>query len=280
MARADRMRTADAIRPVVFDRHNQRVKIYEIDSASEIRSSSLVRDAERQGFTKVVVYVKNDDSSGWDDLGFVSEGTIRGYFADGSDATIRSHFLDGERGVNPRGVEHDEYVGIARACTSSEPRLADGFSCEIGTAEDSEAIASLMEGIFTEYPDPISPEWVVDALEEGTRHFRIVRNPAGEVIASASAEIDIRNRSAELTDCATLPEARGRGLMRFILHALEKDMIGGYGITDLYTLARSDELSMNCAFAKLGWTYTGRLVNNCRMPNGWESMNIWCRTRD
>jgi hypothetical protein len=35
---------------------------------------------------------------------------------------------------------------------------------------------------------------------------------------------------------------------------------------------------VNCAFAKLGYKYTGRLVNNCRMPTGWESMNVWCKT--
>ncbi len=271
------MRTEDAVRPVVFDRHNERVKIYEVCSAGEISSSSLVRDAASQGFTKVVAYVKGKDPAGWDELGFVHEGTIRGYFADGSDATIRSSFVDPARRVSPRHSEHDAHVDVARSCSASEPTLAEGYSCEIATAADAEAIAGLMEGIFTEYPDPISAQWVVDALEEGTRHFRVMRDSEGRVVASASAEIDSRNRSAELTDCATRPEARGRGLMRFILRQLEKDMIGGYGITDLYTLARSDELSMNCAFAKLGWTYTGRLVNNCRMPNGWESMNIWCR---
>ena len=51
-------------------------------------------------------------------------------------------------------------------------------------------------------------------------------------------------------------------------------------IHDLYTLARADEVGMNCVFAKLGYAYTGRLVNNCRMPNGWESMNIWCKSAD
>lgn len=277
MARADRMRTAGAIRPVVFDRHNQRVKIYEIGSANEIRESTLIRDAKRQDYTKIVAYVKNADARGWDELGFVEEGTIRGYYADGRDATIRSHFIDPARGRSSLQDDHDHNVEVARRLDASEPVLAGGFSCEVATSADAEPIAVLMQGIFSEYPDPISAEWVIDALEEGTRHFRIVRDAGGRIVASASAEIDLKNRSAELTDCATLPEARGRGLMRVILRALEKDMIGGYGITDLYTLARSDELAMNCAFAKLGWTNTGRLVNNCRMPNGWESMNIWCR---
>jgi putative beta-lysine N-acetyltransferase len=96
--------------------------------------------------------------------------------------------------------------------------------------------------------------------------------------AVASAEIDGARRNAEMTDCATRPSERGRGLMVWILRALERDLAREEGIIDLYTLARADEVGMNCAFAKLGYDYTGRLVNNCRMPNGWESMNVWCRT--
>lgn len=276
MIAADRVRTVEGSRPIVFDRHNLRVKVYEIESAEEIRASTLVNDSKAGGFTKLVVYARGDDADGWSGLGFVHEGTIRGFFGDGSDATIRSLFLDEGRASNPRDPEHDRHVEIAEGCEPNEAGLAEGFTCEIGSTDDAETIASLMEGIFSEYPDAISPEWVVDAIEDGTRHFRVVRDVSGEIIASASAEIDKRNRSAELTDCATRPAARGKGLMRFILSQLERDMIER-GIADLYTLARSDELSMNCAFAKLGWSYEGRLVNNCRMPNGWESMNIWCR---
>lgn len=276
MTAADRVRTPEGVRPIVFDRHNRRVKIYEIESPDEIRSSTLLADAEAGGFTKVVVYARDGDADDWKELGFVNEGTIRGFFADRADATIWSRFLDDERAVHPRSEEHDQHVEIARSCESSPPVLAEEFTCEIGSEEDAETIASLMEGIFTEYPDAISPEWVTEAIREGTRHFRVVRDSSGEIIASASAEIDKENRSAELTDCATRPAARGKGLMRYILTELQNDMIER-GITDLYTLARSDELSMNCAFSKLGWTYEGRLVNNCRMPNGWESMNIWCR---
>ena len=57
----------------------------------------------------------------------------------------------------------------------------------------------------------------------------------------------------------------------------ENDIADLYGITDLYTLARADEIGMNCVFRKLGYDFCGRLVNNCRMPNGWESMNVWCK---
>jgi RimJ/RimL family protein N-acetyltransferase len=65
--------------------------------------------------------------------------------------------------------------------------------------------------------------------------------------------------------------------MIHLLHRLEDDMFGDFGIRDLYTLARADEVGMNRALARLGYAYTGRLVNDCRMPNGWESLNVWCK---
>ena len=81
-----------------------------------------------------------------------------------------------------------------------------------------------------------------------------------------------------MTDCATRPDQRGGGHMAYLLHRLAQDVRKERGITDLYTLARADEVGMNCVFGKLGYVYTGRLVNNCRMPNGWESMNVWCKS--
>jgi hypothetical protein len=65
--------------------------------------------------------------------------------------------------------------------------------------------------------------------------------------------------------------------MSVILRNLERDLADEFGITDVYTIARANQAGMNCSFAKLGYTYTGRLVNNCRMPEGYESMNVWCR---
>jgi putative beta-lysine N-acetyltransferase len=134
-----------------------------------------------------------------------------------------------------------------------------------------------MARTFKDYPTPISPDQISAAIHERTSHFRIVRDSTGALVACASAEIHHTRRSAELTDCATREDQRGKGLMSYILHALEEDLASDFSITDVYTIARAYEPGMNCSFAKLGYRYTGRLVNNCRMPDGFESMNVWCR---
>jgi len=274
------IRIPGAARCAVLDEHNRRLKIYGLRSSLELAHlSEAIRDAHESGATKVILYATTTDRVGWAEAGFTLEGTILGYFGDGGDADIWSSFRIGERRNESERVEHDRVVEAARACERRTARLADRFRCRPGTVDDAAQIAALMRETFREYPDPISPRGVARAIENRSRHFRVVRDESDAIVASASAEIDHANRSAELTDCATRPDARGNGLMSVILQALERDLDDDFGIVDHYTLARADEVAMNCAFAKLGWTYTGRLVNNCRMPNGWESMNIWCRPK-
>lgn len=281
LSRADRFRTPGGIRRIVHDEHNLRLKLYGLRSSTELSSAAAVIDeTSARGVSKLIVYARPGDDEGWRRAGLLHEGTIRRYFADGGDAEIWSRFTTKERRRTKATADQDRTVEIARALEATPPELAKGYRCEIATREDAGAIAGLMKRVFSRYPETIDAKSIASAIDEGEKHFRVARDGSGHIVASASAEIDSRNRSAELTDCATDPDARGRGLMRFILRALEIDLRERFRNTDVYTLARADEPAMNCAFAKLGYDYTGRLVNNCHMPNGWESMNIWCRRGD
>ena len=156
------------------------------------------------------------------------------------------------------------------------PTLTSEFTSEIARVEDSGEIAQLLDQTFEDYPTPISQEVVAEQIAEELNLFRVVRTLEGDMAAVASAEMDHQRGSAEMTDCATRPDFRGQGLMAYILRTLERDVYRRHDISDLYTIARADEVGMNCVFSKLGYSFEGRLVNNCRMPNGWESMNVWC----
>jgi hypothetical protein len=55
---------------------------------------------------------------------------------------------------------------------------------------------------------------------------------------------------------------------------MEKEM-QQKGIKMAYTIARAVSVGMNIVFAKLGYTYGGRLKNNTNISGEVESMNIW-----
>ncbi len=261
----------------VFDPYNQRLKLY-LDGPEQL-SPDLVDellDLGNETVSKITIYAKSGDDGAWEALGFHHEGVIRGFFED-ADARIEARYPDAERSSSEREETHVETVKIACGKEPRRPELPDGLRCVIAGPEDAGRLTALLERIFEDYPDPLTPERIEQCIRNRSHHFRLVLDSHDTLIAAASAEIDHARRSAEMTDCATLPEHRGRGLMAFILSALEQDMVEIFRIHDLYTLARADEVGMNCVFARLGYEFTGRLINNCRMPNGWESMNIWCR---
>ena len=270
-----------SVRELVYDPHNRRLKLYRIGTDDlrnpEVRFWKDGLDGDRRPYSKLIIYGLPGDELEWARRGYLREGIILGYFADGTDAWIWSAFASDGRDLAPRDERHDRIVDLAADKLTVAPAAPAGFSCRRAGPDDAEELSQLLREVFPDYPTPTDPTTVRRRISGGGSVYRLMHDRDGRLAAAASAEIDHRRRSAELTDCATRPAHRGAGLMAWLLHLLEHDLERDLGITDLYTIARAEEVGMNCVFSKLGWVYTGRLVNNCRMPGGWESMNLWCR---
>lgn len=267
---------------LVHDTRNLRIKLYDVrsentqDPGFSIWREGLSVCADL--YTKLIIYARPGNETSWITAGYLREGTIAGFFSDGEDTDIWSVFGDDSRIAAPRDEQHNETVRIASAKEIIRPTAVAGCTSQRAESHHAGVIADLMTATFDDYPTPISTEIIRKQITDGSNLFRTMTNQDGQIVASASAEIDHERRVAEMTDCATRPDERGAGHMACLLNDLAGDLKTELGITDLYTLARADEIGMNCVFGKLGYNYTGRLVNNCRMPNGWESMNIWCRS--
>jgi putative beta-lysine N-acetyltransferase len=263
-----------------YDPYNRRLKFFDLHP-SDARANSTIAAALRDAdggelYSKVIVYARPGQED-WRGLGLRREAVIWGFFGNGDNAELWTAYPLPLRGKDIRQDEGDQVAALAVHKEKTEPVLPAGYSCVPATATDAPQIAALMGLVFKDYPTPISAPRIAQAISERTSHFRVVRDSHAELVACASAEIHHSRRSAELTDCATRPAHRGKGLMRCILRTLEQDLREEFGITDCYTIARAYEPGMNISFARLGYRYTGRLVNNCRMPDGFESMNVWCR---
>jgi putative beta-lysine N-acetyltransferase len=273
--------TATGRKEVVLDPPNLRVKVLGLpvaDLADEVIQGLLagLTDATTP-YTKFTAYAPPEEEADWVRRGFLKEGVILGYFADGVDAHLWARYGEDGRDEAPRDAEHDRIVAVALDKEPAEPAAPQDLECRPAREDDAPALALLLKATFPDYPSPLDAGSLAAGIRDDTRRFRLLADTDGEIVAAMSAEIDHRRHSAEMTDCATRPAHRGRGLMSYLIRTLETDLVRDLGIRDFYSLARADEPGMNCAFAKLGYAYTGRLVNNCRMPNGWESMNVWCR---
>lgn len=258
----------------VLDLSNRRFKVYD-QSPEEARA--LLAQAP-PACSKIICYARPGVSADWARQGFRHEGVIRGYFRDRTDAHLWTCYPNLTRSLELERPVHEEALRVALGRPRLDSsRLPAGYSTRRATESDAPQLSALLQATFPVYPSPLDSGHLARLIRERANLFRLVLHESGELAAAASAELDHEQLSAEMTDCATDPAHRGKGLMARLLWRLELDVAEDYRVRDLYTLARAAEVPMNCVFSKLGYRYTGRLINNCRMPNGWESVNVWCK---
>lgn len=259
------------------DEYNSRIKLIQYDKRN---LESLVRHleelAEENEIGKVLIYAHPEDIPLFEELGFQKEGEISNFF-DGDPACILSRFVDRKRSVAKDEERKDEIVVMAEQVDLLEEptKLPDGFTLRHATKEDASELAELYSLVFKTYPTPVhDPNFILECMENDI-YFTVVTHQ-GKIISSASADIFTRYNSAEITDCATHPDYRGKGLLSAIIFDLEQRM-REKGVPHLFSLTRALSTGMNMVIAKSGFEYKGRLIQNSQIAGQFEDMNIWVK---
>jgi putative beta-lysine N-acetyltransferase len=139
-------------------------------------------------------------------------------------------------------------------------------------------MAEVYREVFQSYPFPIDePEYLLETMRTHVVYFGAWED--GKLIALSSAETDEPNLNVEMTDFATLPSCRGRGLASYLLDLMAPAM-KDRGIRTAYTIARAYSYGMNITFARLGYEFGGVLINNTQIGGQFESMNVWYKPLD
>ncbi|GMV41307.1 MAG: hypothetical protein AMXMBFR64_30230 [Myxococcales bacterium] len=263
---------------VFFDYYSRRLKVLEFDASDWIALTSRWEYLARANhFDKIFLKATKDDWQTFLSFGFVLEGILKYYFR-GEDAYVLSRFRTLERITSERLIEESELIAkLMRMPREVEPNpLPEGYRLEVATPAHIPALVRLYRHVFETYPNPLThPDYLLQTMERNVL-YRVIVNAEGEVVSAASAEMEPKVGAAEMTDCATMPSERSRGLMVLLLRALEADL-RERGIRTPYTLARAKSIGMNRVFYRLGYEYSGRLVNNCDIYGEYEDMNIWVK---
>lgn len=259
-----------------FDHANKRLIILDFSEISGAAINEIINQAEADGLGKIIAYCRIKQLKPFRDNGFTVEGLINGFFK-GEDAFCVSYFADPDRSISGY-KEQEDY--ILSKCTKEiinkrNHRPNNLFTVRDASLCDIPEMTALFSEVFETYPSPVfSPEYLQKVMNEKVLYKVAVHEE--RIVSIAAADMDALNLNAEITDCATYPQYRGKGLLSNLIYSLE-DTLKKRGFYTLYSLSRSINESINMALCKHEFRYGGRLVNNCHICGCFEDMNIWVK---
>lgn len=232
----------------------------------------------RNNYSKIFAKIPARYRDQFVEHGYCTEAEVPGFFHGNGAACFMSRFIDPQRSVDESRETHEDVLKASkrRSPLGAQPKLPAAFTARPCTRNDIGQMAQVYAEVFPTYPFPISdPAYLLETMESHVAYWGVWKDD--KLVALSSAEMDPKAQNAEMTDFATLPDYRGHGLAVWLLWEMEKDM-PRRGIKLAYTIARACSYGMNITFAKMGYSYGGRLVNNTNISGNMESMNVWYKT--
>ncbi len=267
------IQTANASVSIYKDPYNKRIRVDDYDG--DVDEVLVIISQMISGWVeKLIVKSRTKDLAFFLSQGFLEEAHVKGYFS-GQDMHFVVKYYSAERKLSKKWHEEQQIIESLTNLNEGS-KIEKPVQISFASPVDAVDLAKLYAEIFLVYPTPVTdPDYIQKNMGAGTIYAYI--KELGKIVSAASAEINRKYKNAELTDCATQKHAQGKGYMKKLLLALEERLITE-GIKCLYTLARAESVGMNKAFFELGYTYSGRLVNNCNIYSGIEDMNVWWKS--
>jgi len=237
--------------------------------------------AREEGYGKIVAKGRRRDIQAFQDRGYQAEAVVPLMFGPAQDGVFMGKFLDETRCEDPQASRVEAVLEKAREegvpkedmSLSTTSRVPRTLSVREGTASDVEALARCYDAVFESYPFPIhDPGHLRREMEEGTIFFTVWEDDT--LVAASSMEDGGAPGAVEMTDFATLPSHRGKGLATHLLGLMDRTAARGKARV-AYTIARAVSFGMNITFARRGYTYGGTLIANTQIGGTIESMNVW-----
>lgn len=235
--------------------------------------------AEEQGYTKIFAKVPSNAVQYFQNRKFFKEAYVPNFFNGQTGMYCMSKYFDPDRAE----IELDDRLEIWKIIqlTKTKEKELDATPPEgitIREIDESEAeqLAQLFRAVFKSYPFPIfETDYIKKSMQDNVRYFGAFDSE--KLIGACSAEINAKERNAEMTDFAVLPENRSNNIGLALLLNMEK-AIRQLDIKILFTIARALSPGMNMTFAKAGYYFGGTLKNNTQIAGRIESMNVWYKT--
>lgn len=231
--------------------------------------------ADHKKYTKIIAKVPKSQESLFVLSGFSQEASIPSFFSTNEDCLFMACYLHPTRRLVANQNTLNAVLDTAhqKTFTPKLPPLAPPYSIRQLEPTDTQHMSTLYQQVFETYPFPIfDTHYLKETMSSHVIYFGLFYYQ--QLIGIASCEMDPSTKSCEMTDFAILEAYRGHDYASYLLLTMEAFMTSQHYRT-LYTIARSISYGMNITFSKLGYTYSGTLINNTHIGGSIESMNVW-----
>lgn len=255
--------------------HNDRIYLMKLGNSDPERAAiSLIAKATDAGYSKIFAKIPDSKEGVFLRHGFQVEARIPEFYNGRVGAAFFSFYLARQRGHEENQVTLDalldDYLKHSPVIVSGLP---SGFSLRRCFGDDVSQMAEIYSRVFPTYPFPIGDSsYLHETMKTHVEYFGV--EAFGRLVALSAAEMDEEAENVEMTDFATLPAWRGHDLAIHLLRAMEHAM-RTRNMKMAYTIARSISPGMNITFARAGYHYGGRVINNTNISGQIESMNVW-----
>lgn len=261
---------------VQHGKHNDRVYLLKLtDGDIPTIADELIRLAQEEGYSKIFCKIPQQVAPLFFAKGYVIEGYIPKLYRGKDDAFFVSKFMytDRQSSIGIAAQLEDLYNLAQITPSSASPTSKeDRYSFRMLGKSDVQSMVEIYLDVFVSYPFPIfDPAYILETMDGDVQYFGAFLGD--DLAAIASSEIDHDAKNAEMTDFVTQKRHAGHGLAYRLLDVMEQQM-KYQGILTLYTIARVNSIPMNKTFLRMGYKYSGLLINNTNIAGSIESMML------
>lgn len=231
--------------------------------------------AQKNNYGKIFAKVPFSLGNIFEENDYHLEATVPEFFKNGEECLFFAKYFKDEKMEDLQ--EEDNENNLERAFNSTlrnneKEELSDS-KISIASEKDAGKISELLGEVFTTYPFPVfNKEYILKTMKDNVKYYCYYDEDT--LVGVSSSEKDSVNKNAEMTDFAVKEEYRGKRISSALLRKMEEDLVEeGYKV--LYTIARAASLGANVIFAKKGYVFSGKLINNTNISGNIESMNVW-----
>ncbi len=188
-------------------------------------------------------------------------------------------------------IERKKALEIRRTLSKTEVTLGPSFRIERMADEHVEQLHELYRLTFTQYPFELNPQTLRSIMESAK--VLVAINSEGRIVSSLvgeSIEIPLENseieriRLVELSEAATHPDYRAKGLLSFLVRQMVETIKKDSSVkTIIYGEARASHIPANVILRKNGAVYAGTLEKHCLIESVrnipeegiFENLNVW-----